>query len=81
MACAAHEGCAPAAMPKHKQLHVWLTDTDHEFVTQYARERDQTAGAVVRRLIRSLQQAQRQRSPGSSSQDDPSTQLERSPLA
>lgn len=46
-------------MPRRKQLHIWLSDGDHEFLTRYARQRDETIGVIVRRLVRHLKQPHR----------------------
>jgi hypothetical protein len=35
-----------------KQLHVWVSQADHEFLLQRAKECDEPLSTVVRRLIR-----------------------------
>lgn len=45
---------AAQLMPKQKQLHIWLSETDHEFLSAYAADRGEAMGATVRRLIRHL---------------------------
>ncbi len=42
---------------KRKQLHLWLSETDHAFLIRHAAERDEAIGAIVRRLIRSWRQS------------------------
>jgi hypothetical protein len=39
-------------MPKQKQLHVWLTEHEHELLSAYAVARGEGMGTTVRRLIR-----------------------------
>jgi hypothetical protein len=36
---------------RRRQLHVWLSDADYEFITTMARRREETIAAVVRRII------------------------------
>jgi hypothetical protein len=35
-----------------RQLHVWVSDTDHAYLTAKADERGTTIGALIRALIR-----------------------------
>ncbi len=35
-----------------RQLHIWIGDTDYAFLKQLATSRDETVGAVVRKMIR-----------------------------
>jgi hypothetical protein len=35
-----------------RQLHIWIGDTDYEFLKEFATSRDETIGAVVRKMIR-----------------------------
>lgn len=35
-----------------RQLHVWIGDTDYDFLKEFAMSRDETIGAVVRKMIR-----------------------------
>jgi len=36
-----------------KQLHLWLSEADHAFLSRHATEREEAIAAIVRRLIRS----------------------------
>jgi hypothetical protein len=40
-----------------KQLHVWISEDDHEFLVRLAEERDEAIGLTIRRLIRQLKHA------------------------
>jgi hypothetical protein len=42
---------------RRRQLHVSLSDDDHDFLARYALERDEAVAVVVRRLIRQLKRA------------------------
>ena len=42
---------------KRKQLHLWLSESEHAFLIRHAAERDEAIGAIVRRLIRSWRQS------------------------
>ena len=35
-----------------KQLHLWIKDSDHEFLLRFADDHDLSLSAAVRRLIR-----------------------------
>jgi hypothetical protein len=35
-----------------RQLHIWIAHTDYEFLKRFATSRDETIGAVVRKMIR-----------------------------
>jgi hypothetical protein len=37
-----------------RQLHVWISDADYDFLVRHAEQRDETIGLLVRRLIRRL---------------------------
>ena len=39
-------------IPCRRQLHVWVTEADHAFLTSRAVDNDTTVGALVRALIR-----------------------------
>jgi hypothetical protein len=42
---------------RRRQLHLWISDDDHEFLVRHAEDRDETVGMIVRRLIRQLKRA------------------------
>jgi hypothetical protein len=42
---------------RRKQLHVWISDDDHNFLVRLAEERDETIGLTIRRFIRQLKHA------------------------
>jgi len=46
-----------------RQLHVWVSDADHEFLNAQAAENETTVGAIVRGLIKQSLRQQTQRSP------------------
>jgi hypothetical protein len=40
-----------------KQLHVWISDEDHEFLVGYVDQRDETVSVLMRRIIRQLRRS------------------------
>jgi hypothetical protein len=44
-----------AKRPRNRQLHLWVCDSDYDFLVALAKERDQSVGATVRRMIRAVQ--------------------------
>lgn len=40
-----------------RQLHVWLSESDYEFLEEISSSRDETIAAFVRRVIKSLKTA------------------------
>jgi len=47
--------CRFLMMAKPRQLHIWLSDPDYEFLKHYAEQRGESLGVIVRRMVRALE--------------------------
>jgi hypothetical protein len=59
-----------------RQLHVWVTEIDHAFLTKLARSRDESVGVLVRRLIRSARNSLVPHRPADSSTSTPDSHVQ-----